>query len=184
MADSFVFDIFDRFYPDSELRELLLAHSEAVARKALDIARECNLEDRVDVRFVENAAMLHDIGIFKTDAPSIHCHGSLPYLCHGIAGKEILDGLGLPAEYGLVCERHTGSGITEGEVLANNLPLPHRDFLPLSLEEKLICYADKFFSKSGDPKREKSLSEIRRSMQRFGPDALARFEALHSLFQP
>lgn len=183
MAEGFVFDIFDEFYPESDLRKLLLVHSEAVAHKALSIINECHLENRVDVRFVENAAMLHDIGIFKTNAPSILCHGSLPYLCHGVAGKEILDNLGLPPEYGLVCERHTGSGITKGEIVTNHLPLPPRDFIPLSLEEKLICYADKFFSKSGDPNREKSLPEIRKSMQKFGQEALDRFDALHSLFQ-
>lgn len=81
-----------------------------------------------------------------------------------------------------VCERHTGSGLTASEIEREGLPLPHRDFLPETLEEKLICYADKFFSKSGDPEKEKSLEKIRRSMAAFGPDSLARFDALHALF--
>ena len=54
--------------------------------------------------------------------------------------------------------------------------------LPISIEEKLICYADKFFSKSGDPREEKSLDRVVRSMQRHGPETLARFMELHRMF--
>lgn len=90
---------------------------------------------------------------------------------------------GLP-EIARVCERHTGSGLTAKEIAETGLPLPHVDLLPESLEEKLICYADKFFSKSGDPKAEKSLEKIRSSMAKFGPETLSRFENLHSLFNP
>ena len=182
MTAPFVREIFDKLYPPSPLRDLLLVHSEAVARKALEIIGRCGLKNEVDVDFVENAAMLHDIGILKTDAPSIHCHGELPYLCHGVAGREILDSFGLPAEYGLVCERHTGAGITKGEIVQGNLPLPERDFLPLSLEEKIICYADKFFSKSKNPRQEKSPEQVRRSFEKFGPGPLKRFSELESLF--
>jgi len=53
---------------------------------------------------------------------------------------------------------------------------------PQTLEEKLICYADKFYSKSGDIRREKSLDSVMRSMERHGPDTLRRFMILHQLF--
>ena len=182
MASPFVFDIIDNLYQDPDLRRLLLIHSEEVAKLALEIIERRKLGNVVDKDFVENAAMLHDIGIIKTHAPSIFCRGELPYLCHGIAGKQILQELGLPEAYALVCERHTGSGITRREIVENRLPLPQRDFLPVSLEEKLICYADKFFSKSGDPRRRKDTEEIRNSMKKFGPDALRRFDELESLF--
>lgn len=182
MAAPFVFDIISQVYPDSPLRSLLLTHSVAVARKALEIIDKKNLYNLLDCEFVENAAMLHDIGIIKTHAPSIHCEGNLPYLCHGIAGREILDGLGLPEKYGLVCERHTGSGISKQDIIKNNLPLPRRDFLPVSLEEKLICYADKFFSKSTDPTLEKDINTVRNSMMKFGEPALMRFDELYELF--
>ena len=81
-----------------------------------------------------------------------------------------------------ICERHTGSGITAAEVRAQALPIPVRDYLPETLEEKLVCLADKFFSKSGDMK-EKPLDRIRCSMRKFGPDAAARFDALCALFK-
>ena len=97
---------------------------------------------------MEEAAMLHDIGIFLTHAPSLGCNGPHPYLKHGHLGCKLLEKEGLP-KHALVCERHVGVGITRKDVLDHKLPLPAKDMLPLSLEEKIICYADKFFSKNG-----------------------------------
>lgn len=173
-------EIIDKYYPlGSKLREELIVHSTKVRDKALECISRRGLE--VDADFVAEAAMLHDIGIFRCNAPDIHCLGDLPYICHGIEGRKILEAEGLP-RHALVCERHTGSGLTVDDIVRQNLPLPHRDMLPLSLEEKLVCYADKFYSKSGDIRAEKTLDTVLRSMQRHGPDTLARFLTLHTLF--
>ena len=172
-------NILNKYYEEgSALLDLLLTHSEMVARKALAVADAARLD--VDRDFVYNAAMLHDIGIFRCDAPGIYCHGTEPYIRHGIIGAELMRQEGME-EYARICERHTGSGLTAKEIAETGMPLPPVDFLPETLEEKLICYADKFFSKSGDPKEEKSLERVRRSMLKFGNDSLARFDALHSL---
>lgn len=174
-------EIIDRYYSQGALRDLLLAHSGAVAGKALSIIDRKGLTG-IDRDFVYEAAMLHDIGIFRCDAPDIYCNGSLPYICHGVEGRMILESEGLP-RHALVCEHHTGSGLTTGEIISQNLPLPHRDMLPTTPEERLICYADKFFSKSaGHPTAEKSLDRVRSSMARFNPEVLERFEALHAEF--
>lgn len=126
--------------------------------------------------------MLHDIGVVRCDAPSIYCYGSLPYICHGVEGRRMLDELALP-RHALVCERHTGSGLSCDDIIRQNLPLPHRDMLPISLEEKLICYADKFFSKSGNLTQEKPLEKVIGQMKSFGEDSFNRFMQLHSLFR-
>ena len=68
------------------------------------------------------------------------------------------------------------------DIIDQNLPLPHRDMTPQTTEEKLICYADKFFSKSGDYKTEKPLNRVINSMKRHGDDTLRRFMELNSLF--
>ena len=172
--------IIEKYYsPGSKLYETLVTHSEKVRDKALDCIYRRGLE--VDRDFVAEAAMLHDIGIFRCNAPDIYCTGTLPYICHGVEGRKLLDAEGLP-RHALVCERHTGSGLTIEDIERQNLPLPRRDMLPLSLEEKLICYADKFFSKSGDIREEKSLDRVLRSMERHGADTLSRFLLLHRLF--
>ena len=162
----------------SDLYNLLIGHSGHVADKAINIICEFGID--ADKDFVYEAAMLHDIGIFKTYAPAILCHGNEKYIRHGVIGREILENMGYH-RHALVCERHTGSGITRDEIIASDLPLPHRDMLPLTVEEKIICYADKFFSKS-QPEIEKSVDQIRKEMSHFGPGASGRFEVLHTMF--
>jgi uncharacterized protein len=176
------FDVLRRHYdPGSPLYDLLLTHSVLVAQRAREIARshvERHPGAGIDLRFLLEAALLHDIGIGGCDAPEIHCTGSEPYIRHGVLGREILEQEGLD-RHALVCERHTGAGITREEVVENRLPLPERDYLPLSLEEKIICVADKFYSKSPgklwDPKTPEA---IRRSLGKWGPQVLARWDSL------
>jgi uncharacterized protein len=104
----------------------------------------------------------------------------MPYICHGIIGREILEAEGLP-RHALVCEHHTGSGLTIDEIIAQELPLPHRDMLPTTIEEKLVCYADKFFSKSRIAPA-KPLEKVQADMARFGEASLNRFNELTALF--
>ena len=125
--------------------------------------------------------MLHDIGIIKTDAPGIKCFGTEPYICHGILGAEMLRQEGLP-RHARVCERHTGAGLSLNEIVSQNLPLPHQDFLPETLEEQVICYADKFFSKT-HLDREKSVEKAEKSIAKFGEEGLARFKQWEKMFE-
>ena len=140
--------VIEKYYvPDSSLYQILVDHSRQVTRKSLGIAR--NLAHLApDLEFIEKAAMLHDIGIFMTRAESIGCTGELPYICHGYLSRKLLDDQGLDPAFGLVAERHTGAGITLDNIVRGNLPLPKRDMVPVSLEERIICCADKFFSKN------------------------------------
>lgn len=170
--------IIDSYYPaGSRLRDIYMHHCRQVAELSLAIARERRLP--LDDGEIEAAAMLHDIGIFLTDAPGIDCHGTEPYIRHGMLGAELLRREGAGELYARVAERHTGAGITAGDVISMNLPLPPRDFMPETLLERLICYADKFYSKSGDMKR-KSLDRVRASILRHSEATAERFERLHS----
>jgi len=172
--------IIDKYYPEeNELRRILMIHSRSVADKALAIA-EAHPELPIDKQFVEEAAMLHDIGIFRTNAPSIYCFGAEPYICHGTIGAQLMREEGFP-QHALVCERHTGSGLSLLEIERQNLPVPHHDMLPLSLEEKLICYADKFFSKT-HLDRERTIEQARNSLLKFGEEGIARFDTWIQLF--
>ena len=83
--------IIDKYYPaGSPLRDIYMRHCRSVANLALDIARRKGLD--LSPADIEAAAMLHDIGIVRTDAPGIHCHGSEPYLAHGRIGADLLAG--------------------------------------------------------------------------------------------
>lgn len=167
--------------PGSDAHRILLRHSELVAAKALAVVRRLPVSE-ADPLFVEEAALLHDIGIRFTSVPQLGCTGDLPYLCHGIKGRELLEAEGLP-RHALVCERHIGVGLTAKEILRQDLPLPARDMLPVSLEEQIVAYADLFFSK--DPARvgeERGADKVRSSLARFGADKVAVFDEWHALF--
>lgn len=155
------------------LRHILLAHSRSVADKALEIARR-HPELGVDEQFVEEAALLHDIGIVGVDAPGIACYGTEPYIRHGVIGAEMLRCEGLE-RHARVCERHTGTGLTLEQIVAQGLPLPHQDLQPQTIEEQIICFADKFFSKTRLD-TEKSVEQARRSLEKFGTDGLEKFD--------
>ena len=172
--------LINKYYADNEpLRELLLLHSRQVTQRALEIARR-HPELPIDCAFVEQAAMLHDIGIFLTDAPGIHCHGTQPYLLHGRLGAELMRQEGLE-RVARVCERHTGTGLTPEVIARQNIPLPPGDYRPETIEEQLICYADKFFSKS-HPERVRSIADTARSLEKFGAEGVAVFLGWAKLF--
>jgi uncharacterized protein len=143
--------LIEKFYrPGTKIYQVLVEHSRIVTEKSLEIAHGL-IHLNPDLDFIKNASMLHDIGICLTRAESIGCTGEYPYIRHGYLGRKLLDEQGLPPEYGLVCERHTGAGITKENIFSNNLPLPPRDMVPVSLEEKIICVADKYHSKNSKP---------------------------------
>jgi uncharacterized protein len=175
-------EIIGRHYaPASKSHRILLEHGRLVAEKALTAAaRVPHLAP--DLAFVESAALLHDIGIFLTDSPTLGCHGREPYIRHGILGREILEALGLP-RHGLVCERHVGVGISAEDIRRSGLPLPERDMRPVTVEEQIICYADKFFSKNGKgAPQEKPAAAIVASLKPYGADKVERFLGWMELF--
>jgi len=173
-------EIIKKYYQEgTELYDILLEHSFSVAEKSLSIA-QMHPEMNLDKSFIHEAAMLHDIGIFKTNSADIHCFGEFPYICHGYLGSDLMKEEGFP-RHALVCERHTGAGLTIENIVRNNLPLPQRNMLPESPEEQLICFADKFFSKMR-PRKEKPIDKIRKNLSKHGTDSLERFDNWCKLF--
>ena len=151
--------IIDRYYPeDNKLKYILITHSRLVSQRALKIC-DAHPELGMDRQFIEEAAMLHDIGICRCDAPGIECFGTEPYICHGRIGATMLRAEGLE-RHARVCERHTGAGLTKEEI-----------------------YADKFYSKT-HPEREKSYDRALKSVAKFGDDGARRFKEWTALFEP
>ncbi len=162
---------------------MVYEHSRLVAGKALTvaIARGC---DAGELRFIEEAALLHDIGVIGTGSLRLGCRGGAPYLCHGIIGRQILEREGYP-EHALVCERHIGVGLTVEEIIRQELPLPHREMTPVTLSERIICFADLFYTKKPERiDRELSVDEVRKGLARFGGGKVATFDAWLREFLP
>lgn len=156
---------------------IILEHSRHVADKALKIAVNSPFAGSLDLTFIEEAALLHDIGVSLTDAPALDCHGLSPYICHGVLGRALLEKEGLPG-HALVCERHIGVGLTVDDIIRQNLPLPHREMLPESAEERIIALADLYYSKKkGNLATEKSIGQIRSELARFGENKVEIFNS-------
>lgn len=174
--------IIKAYYPEeSTAFKYLYQHSLSVTRLAILIA-EHNSKFKINMELLKNSAMLHDIGIFMTHAPGIGCYGSHEYIEHGYLGRDLLEKRGLH-EIAPVCERHVGVGFNKQEILDKNLPIPYRDMMPVTMEEKIVCYADKFFSKqAAHLSTPKQIGKIRKKMFKYGPEKALLFNDLAELF--
>lgn len=111
----------------------VINHIELVTKKAVEIGQILKKKGfNVDIELLETAGYLHDIGRSVT-------HG----VSHGVVGAEMIRRLGFSEPLIKLVERHVGAGITVEE--AKKLGLPEKDYLPQTLEEKILAYADKFF---------------------------------------
>lgn len=156
--------------------DILMIHGKMVAGKALEVCGHLNL-DTDSRKLVLEAAYLHDIGVCLTSAPEIGCTGTEPYIRHGVLGREILEAEGLPL-HALICERHTGVGLTVEDIDRQKLPLPRRDMTPHSLAERVICFSDLFFSKNPERlEHEKSVEKVRKGLARYGATKVAIFDS-------
>ena len=143
----------DHYTAWTPLYQTLLSHSHAVAEYAVWIARRLPPQD-IDITLIHEWAMLHDIGIYRTNNTEIWCNGDLPYLQHQTIGEEILLWYNLP-DHARIAATHGWLGFSAEQIAQDNLPLPHRDLIPITSEEKIIAFADLFFMK----KKNKKLSD-------------------------
>ena len=126
--------------PDAKIQAIVIEHSKLVQEIALDIAKD--IPD-ADIEFIRIASLLHDIGRMgcppKTDKA----------ILHGVKGAALLreEGRIQTCEeefeaYAKVAERHLGAGLSKEAIEEQNLPLPKQDFIPETVEEKIITAAD------------------------------------------
>ena len=146
-----------------------------------ELAKKYASEYGASEEIVSIAALLHDIGIFLTDAPRIHCYGTAPYICHGYYGAELLRMEGL-FKHARVCERHTGVGLTKELIMDSGWPLPFMDFIPQTLEEQLICFADKFYSKTRYLEKARTMQQVVDSMEKISQEAVRKVKEWALIF--
>ena len=116
---------------DEKAFQLVLSHSKAVQKVALDLAKDI---PGIDIGLVKAGSLLHDIGRF--DFPP-----GKDSVKHGLRGGEILRKEGFPGLAG-IAERHIGFGISKEEIIRQDLDLPKKDFIPETKEEKVVACAD------------------------------------------
>ena len=124
----FAFDLLKKVKVPYQVRR----HSLKVAEKALEISEKIT-KVVIDEDLIEIGALLHDIGRAKT-------HG----FNHALLGGEMLLERGFSYKLVRICETHILGGLDKED--AREVGLPEKDYLPISIEEKIICLADKYMS--------------------------------------
>ncbi len=130
----------------------VVAHCIAVSTVALSLADRVKVP--VDRELVRQGGLVHDIGRART-------HG----IDHGVAGVELAKTLGFSEECIRIIERHIGAGITASE--AGRLGLPMKAYLPMTIEEKIVSYADNLVSGVREMPFSEALDRFKRIL---GPD--------------
>lgn len=116
--------------------QIIIEHCQTVTKASKALAREfVRMGHEVDVKVVVAAAMLHDIGRSKTHT-----------VRHGVEGSEIVEKEGADKKAVETVRKHVGAGIGPEE--SARLGLPDFDYIPRTLEERIVCFADKMVERN------------------------------------
>lgn len=112
----------------------LLFHCNHVTNVAFEIITQLSSDLHLNKDLILVGALLHDIGRNRNQG-----------IKHAFESSKIIKESFLPSDFvnqvATLTSRHIGAGIPKNEAIA--LGLPAMDFLPLTLEEKIVAYADK-----------------------------------------
>lgn len=145
--------------------EYVIKHSELVCERAIEISEQLGDEHSIDLNLIKTAALLHDIGRSKTQG-----------INHAIVGGEIVKNLGFEEKIVNAVERHIGAGITKEE--AEKLGLIPKDYLPETLEEKIVAHADNLTNGDRAVSLEFTIEKWERKMGKDHP-SIKRIKKLH-----
>lgn len=139
----------------------VIVHCIAVAELASEMAKHCD----ADRELVLMGALLHDIGYARSNSVK-----------HAVVGAEIARGLGLDGRIVDIIERHIGAGIPSDE--AEALGLPKKDYIPKTLEEKIVSHADNLTRHTTQITIDEAIVDVQRKLGENHP-AIKRIKRLH-----
>ncbi|MDO4913474.1 MAG: HD domain-containing protein [Bifidobacteriaceae bacterium] len=178
--------------PSEAAFELVYAHCNAIALITRLIVRQQNAlfmgtqvaydgicggmrpSRLLDENLAVVGALLHDIGTYQVllhdgcDGEPLQFDGPR-YIQHGLLGYKFLRENHVEERVALFARNHTGVGLTQKQVISQNLPLPVDDYAPTTLEQEVVMVADKYNSKSIPP-RFLTKEAYARKASKFGED--------------
>ena len=135
----------------------VIAHVIAVEKLAAKIGKLCG----ADAEMVTAGALLHDIGRSRTHD-----------IRHAVEGGKIARQLGLPTSIVRIIERHIGAGIKASEAAAAGLPV--RDYMPETIEEKVVAHADNLIGSHRKIPLKETVDKLRRKGLKAAADRMLR----------
>jgi len=148
----------------------VIQHSKTVARLAAKMAGILQKRGfKVDRELVVTGALLHDIGRSKTHSVD-----------HAIVGAKMAESAGMSVAIVRIIERHVGAGIPQDE--AAKLGWPKKNYLPETLEERIVAYADKLVEGNARVPMSKTIAQFSRKLGKNHP-SIARLKALDEEFR-
>ncbi|MCA9332804.1 HD domain-containing protein [Candidatus Saccharibacteria bacterium] len=173
MKESDIIALHKKYAPSEEDFNLVYEHCSVVAEIALWCAG--NTHEPVDRELLRTAALLHDIGSHPFLAAwSVNESYSRIYPQHAMMGAKLLAEEGLDPNICSIIETHPLLGVSKEEIIENKTAMPARDFIPQTIEGRLLCYADRFHSKK--PIFSKYDTYLENLKQKF-PKQAVKFEA-------
>jgi uncharacterized protein len=169
-----------KYAPNKEALDSVWKHCHIVRRIALQIADDWYPTNK---ELINVGALLHDIGVYRLYHDGVIDEKN--YITHGLLGYELLKEEGFDETICRFALLHTGVGITKEDIEKNGLPLPPRDYVPETDEEKIVAYADKFHSKSEPPAFNSVKWYIEHLSKKFGKHKVELFnEMLNEFGEP
>jgi uncharacterized protein len=167
-----------KYAPTDDAFDLIFTHCTIVWEIAEQLIDKTDV--KLDKSLVMTGCLLHDIGVYRLYLPD----GTIDhknYIKHGTLGDELLKEEGFNEELRRFASSHTGVGLRKQEIIDENLPLPHEDFLAHTPEEELVMYSDKFHTKSTPPKL-MTAAAYEESVRKFGEDKVTKFKQFQQQF--
>lgn len=146
MKEEKILKLHKKYASKEEDLNLVWTHSLIIRDIALQLIQNLIKKNiKIDKNLVEIGALVHDIGCYDYYKD----RDNVPYILHGFRGYEILKEEKFSEDIARIATTHLGVGIVKENIIKNNLPFEGKDYIPITLEEELISYADNFHSKSG-----------------------------------
>jgi uncharacterized protein len=143
----------------------VIEHCIIVSEYAVEIAKACKNKIPIDMRLIEIGALMHDVGRAITND-----------VRHAILGATLVRAAGYSEDLANLVERHVGAGIPIKE--ARKIKLPVKSYMPKSIEEKIVSYADKLVRGKRRTTVNEAVEEISQKLGSKHP-AVKRFRNLH-----
>lgn len=146
-----------RILKESGCKRRVIVHCCTVRTVAEEMVKRIDC----DRDLVIAGAMLHDLGRAKDHS-----------ILHAMKGAEMAIGLGLPAELVEIIRKHTGAGLDELDI--EEFGLPQGDYIPRTVEEKIVAHSDNMVSDNKVVTHMHSVDKLRMKGSKRGAEKIER----------